>query len=131
RLRRLAPALAAGGVLGPVPVPPRAGTRARLRLAVARRPPAAGAVPAGPVALVAARTETRRAHGAVRGTRLAAGHVRPVRAAEPPLLRGRRVPAGARAGACTLRRVLRQPAGGHGHARDPWAFRPQDLDVGH
>src|SRR5690606_18311871 len=129
-LRGVAAAVAAGGVLGAVPGPPRARAAARLRLALAGGPAAACPLAAGAGALVAARPEAGDPRRAVPRPGLAAGDLRAVCPAEPAVLRRRRLPARPGAGARAVRRLLRQPAGGDGNARDPGPLRPAHRNAG-
>src|SRR4249919_3616206 len=122
-LRAVATAMAAGGVVGAGAAAPRAGTHPRLRLALDRRRAAVPAYGDAVPALVAQRSETGAAGGAVHRPGLAAGRLRAVFGAKHRLSVHRRVCAGPGARARVVRRLLRQRAGGDGDAGDAGPLR--------
>src|SRR5690606_30822429 len=130
RLPGLAAAVAAGGAVAAEPGAPGAGTVPPVRAAVAGRPAAAGPCRLDAVALVAARRQATAADGAVRGRGVAAADLRPVCRAVHRLRADRGVLARARACARAVRRLLRQRAGGDGHAGDPGPLRARAVHAG-
>src|SRR5688500_17263383 len=117
-------------VLDAGPAASGARNRARLHLALGRRRPTVRAAVDRAVALVAARTGAGHPDRAVPGPDLATAGLRAVRLPEHRLSIDGRVPARTRAGACAVRRLLRQHPRGDGHAGHAGTLRPQAGHAG-